>query len=109
MNITFLNMVSLLEIMSMLDILIIVIGLLIFNNTQINSLLGVILLHAWHFLLTQDSATKEKALHTMSSMSSAQIVSATAIHNKPLGLPPPAVSYPSPFWQGGPQASTSME
>ncbi|KAK8386724.1 hypothetical protein O3P69_017887 [Scylla paramamosain] len=60
-------------------------------------------------MLRLDSATKEKALHTMSSMSSAQIVSATAIHNKPLGLPPPAVSYPSPFWQGGPQASTSMD
>lgn len=61
-------------------------------------------------MLRLDSATKEKALHTMSSMSSAQIVSATAIHNKPpLGLAPPPVSYPSPFWQGGLQASTSQD
>ena len=50
---------------------------------------------------TQDHAAKEKALQTMSSMSSAQIVSATAIHNKAaaaglasLGLTSP-VSYPT--------------
>jgi hypothetical protein len=49
--------------------------------------------------LLQDQAAKEKALQTMSSMSSAQIVSATALHNKTglsgLGLPAP-VSYPPP-------------
>ncbi|XP_050728026.1 transcriptional enhancer factor TEF-1-like isoform X2 [Eriocheir sinensis] len=61
-------------------------------------------------MLRLDSATKEKALHTMSSMSSAQIVSATAMHSKPpLGLAPPPVSYASPFWQGGLQAGTSQD
>lgn len=46
----------------------------------------------------------------MSSMSSAQIVSATAMHSKPpLGLAPPPVSYASPFWQGGLQAGTSQD
>lgn len=51
-------------------------------------------------VVPQDHAAKEKALQTMSSMSSAQIVSATAIHNKAaaaglasLGLASP-VSYP---------------
>lgn len=51
-------------------------------------------------MVPQDHAAKEKALQTMSSMSSAQIVSATAIHNKAaaaglasLGLASP-VSYP---------------
>lgn len=50
---------------------------------------------------TQDHAAKEKAIQTMSSMSSAQIVSATAIHNKAaaaglasLGLTSP-VTYPT--------------
>lgn len=63
-----------------------------------------------YLFFPQDSATKEKALHTMSSMSSAQIVSATAMHSKPpLGLAPPPVSYASPFWQGGLQAGTSQE
>lgn len=62
-----------------------------------------------HFPL-QDAATKEKALQTMSSMSSAQIVSASVMHNKAsLGLPPPPVSYASAFWQGGLQAGTSQE
>ncbi|RXG70681.1 Transcriptional enhancer factor TEF-1 [Armadillidium vulgare] len=50
----------------------------------------------------RDPATKEKALQTMSTMSSAQIVS--AMHTKgSLGLPPPPVSYPGAiggFWQG---------
>ncbi|XP_066906738.1 transcriptional enhancer factor TEF-1 isoform X1 [Halyomorpha halys] len=61
-----------------------------------------------------DHAAKEKALQTMSSMSSAQIVSATAIHNKTaanlasLGLTPP-VSYPTPFWQPGLQPGTSQD
>lgn len=38
------------------------------------------------WLLLKDQAVKDKALQSMASMSSAQIVSATAIHNK-LGLP----------------------
>ncbi|KAB7507045.1 Transcriptional enhancer factor TEF-1, partial [Armadillidium nasatum] len=50
----------------------------------------------------KDPATKEKALQTMSTMSSAQIVS--AMHTKgSIGLPPPPVSYPGAiggFWQG---------
>ena len=49
-------------------------------------------------MLRLDQATKEKALQTMSSMSSAQIVSASAMHQKSL-LPPPPVSYPGAFWQ----------
>ncbi|KAG8234755.1 hypothetical protein J437_LFUL015463 [Ladona fulva] len=64
----------------------------------------------------QDQAAKEKALQTMSSMSSAQIVSATAMHNKAaaaglatLGLTSP-VSYPgAQFWQPGLQPGTSQE
>lgn len=52
--------------------------------------------------LFQDQATKEKALQNMSSMSSAQIVSASSLHNNKtslsgLGLPAP-VSYPPPVW-----------
>jgi len=54
-------------------------------------------------------------LQTMSSMSSAQIVSATAIHNKAaaaglasLGLASP-VSYPGAFWQPGLQPGTSQD
>lgn len=61
-------------------------------------------------MLRLDSATKEKALQTMSSMSSAQIVSASVMHNKAsLSLPPPPVSYASAFWQGGIQAGTSQD
>ncbi len=37
-------------------------------------------------MLLKDQSVKDKALQSMASMSSAQIVSATAIHNK-LGLP----------------------
>lgn len=65
-------------------------------------------------IVPTDHAAKEKALQTMSSMSSAQIVSATAIHNKTaanlasLGLTPP-VSYPTPFWQPGLQPGTSQD
>lgn len=66
-------------------------------------------------VVPQDHAAKEKALQTMSSMSSAQIVSATAIHNKAaaaglasLGLASP-VSYPGAFWQPGLQAGTSQD
>ncbi|XP_031333079.1 transcriptional enhancer factor TEF-1 isoform X1 [Photinus pyralis] len=63
--------------------------------------------------LKVDHATKEKALQTMSSMSSAQIVSATAMHSKStglgLGITPPA-SYPGPqFWQPGLQPGTSQD
>ncbi|GAB6028636.1 Transcriptional enhancer factor TEF-1 [Chamberlinius hualienensis] len=63
-----------------------------------------------------DQAAKEKALQSMSSMSSAQIVSATAIHNKAsaglasLGLPA-SMNYPgAPFWQPVlTQAGTSQD
>ena len=37
-------------------------------------------------LLQQDHATKDKALQSMAAMSSAQIVSATALHNKAASL-----------------------
>ncbi|XP_056269169.1 transcriptional enhancer factor TEF-1 isoform X3 [Pseudoliparis swirei] len=48
-----------------------------------------------------DQAVKDKALQSMASMSSAQIVSATAIHNK-LGLPGiPRPAFPGAgLWQG---------
>ncbi|CDQ62387.1 unnamed protein product [Oncorhynchus mykiss] len=49
-----------------------------------------------------DQTVKDKALQSMASMSSAQIVSATAIHNK-LGLPGiprPAFPGAAGFWQG---------
>ncbi|XP_029353587.1 transcriptional enhancer factor TEF-1 isoform X5 [Echeneis naucrates] len=50
---------------------------------------------------SMDQAVKDKALQSMASMSSAQIVSATAIHNK-LGLPGiPRPAFPgSGLWQG---------
>ncbi|KAA0199171.1 hypothetical protein HAZT_HAZT005012 [Hyalella azteca] len=64
-------------------------------------------------MLRLDQATKEKALQTMSSMSSAQIVSASAMHQKGgLNLGPPSMSYPGSiggFWQGGLQAGTSHD
>uniref|UniRef100_G3PT15 TEA domain transcription factor 1 n=1 Tax=Gasterosteus aculeatus aculeatus TaxID=481459 RepID=G3PT15_GASAC len=52
-------------------------------------------------LLINDQAVKDKALQSMASMSSAQIVSATAIHNK-LGLPGiPRPAFPGAgLWQG---------
>ncbi|CAL4069668.1 unnamed protein product [Meganyctiphanes norvegica] len=66
-------------------------------------------------MLRLDSATKEKALQTMSSMSSAQIVSASVMHSKSAanlgGLPPP-MSYGSAignFWQGGLQPGPSQD
>ncbi|XP_043789751.1 transcriptional enhancer factor TEF-1 isoform X8 [Apis laboriosa] len=69
--------------------------------------------------LKVDHAAKEKALQTMSSMSSAQIVSAgSAIHNKmppalvgPLALHASTpVSYPgAQFWQPGLQPGTSQD
>ncbi|XP_027008882.1 transcriptional enhancer factor TEF-1 isoform X5 [Tachysurus vachellii] len=51
---------------------------------------------------SMDQTVKDKALQSMASMSSAQIVSATAIHNK-LGLPGiprPAFPGAAGFWQG---------
>ncbi|VEN55001.1 unnamed protein product, partial [Callosobruchus maculatus] len=70
--------------------------------------------------LKVDHVAKEKALQTMSSMSSAQIVSASAMHSKnaigmglSLGPPPhttPAVSYTgTQFWQPGLQPGTSQD
>jgi len=62
--------------------------------------------------VSQDQSAKEKALQSMSSMSSAQIVSASTLHNKTslsgLGLPAP-VSYPPPFWQPGLQPGPSQD
>nr|CAH0111450.1 unnamed protein product [Daphnia galeata] len=63
--------------------------------------------------VAQDQATKEKTLQNMSSMSSAQIVSASSLHNNKtglsgLGLPAP-VSYPPPFWQPGLQPGPSQD
>ncbi|XP_076305882.1 transcriptional enhancer factor TEF-1-like isoform X1 [Tachypleus tridentatus] len=50
---------------------------------------------------SQDHASKEKALQSLTSLSSAQIVSASAIQNKAgLSLVGPPVSYPgAAFWQ----------
>uniref|UniRef100_A0AAV2LU62 TEA domain-containing protein n=1 Tax=Knipowitschia caucasica TaxID=637954 RepID=A0AAV2LU62_KNICA len=52
-------------------------------------------------ITSMDQAVKDKALQSMASMSSAQIVSATAIHNK-LGLPGiPRSAFPGAgLWQG---------
>uniref|UniRef100_A0A8C9TV33 Transcriptional enhancer factor TEF-1-like n=1 Tax=Scleropages formosus TaxID=113540 RepID=A0A8C9TV33_SCLFO len=50
----------------------------------------------------KDQTAKDKALQSMASMSSAQIVSATAVHSK-LGLPAvprPAFAGAAGFWQG---------
>jgi len=63
-------------------------------------------------VVNQDQQTKDthKALQTMSSMSSAQIVSATAMHNKAtaaglatlgLGTPVPYTGAVTAFWQAG--------
>ena len=47
-----------------------------------------------------DQAHKEKALQSMQQMSSAQIVSASAMHNKhPYPLPTPYTTG-GPFWNG---------
>ncbi|KAI4891417.1 hypothetical protein NFI96_026954 [Prochilodus magdalenae] len=72
-------------------------------------LLGFVVAMPPHFLLflpsdgpCLDQTVKDKALQSMASMSSAQIVSATAIHNK-LGLPGiprPAFPGAAGFWQG---------
>lgn len=61
---------------------------------------NVFFLNVIYFKIKKDQATKEKALQNMSSMSSAQIVSASSLHNNKtslsgLGLPAP-VSYPPP-------------
>ncbi|XP_073798703.1 transcriptional enhancer factor TEF-3 isoform X1 [Danio rerio] len=50
----------------------------------------------------QDQAAKDKALHSMSSMSSAQIISATAFQNKMAlqGLSRPAYPTAAGFWHG---------
>ncbi|KAL0629302.1 Transcriptional enhancer factor TEF-1 [Plecturocebus cupreus] len=52
---------------------------------------------------TLDQTAKDKALQHMAAMSSAQIVSATAIHNK-LGLP----GIPRPTFPGAPGAGTAV-
>ncbi|XP_031702038.1 transcriptional enhancer factor TEF-1 isoform X3 [Anarrhichthys ocellatus] len=58
-------------------------------------------IHAAIKVTNMDQAVKDKALQSMASMSSAQIVSATAIHNK-LGLPGiPRPAFPGAgLWQG---------
>merc|ERR1712061_91940 len=60
-----------------------------------------------------DQAQKEKALQSMQQMSSAQIVSASAMHNKtgPIGMIHPPVSYGGSFWQPGlgPQAPQDVK
>lgn len=49
-----------------------------------------------------EQAHKEKALQSMQQMSSAQIVSASAMHNKGMSLPVhPPVTYGGSFWQPG--------
>ncbi len=55
-----------------------------------------------------DQAQKEKALQSMQQMSSAQIVSASAMQAKTLpihGVPHPPVTYGGGFWQPGLQPS----
>ncbi|GAA6067727.1 transcriptional enhancer factor TEF-1a isoform X1, partial [Tachysurus ichikawai] len=49
----------------------------------------------------KDQSVKDKALQSMAGMSSAQIVSATAIHSKLglAGLPQPSYPAPPGFWQ----------
>ncbi|XP_054019894.1 transcriptional enhancer factor TEF-3 [Dryobates pubescens] len=50
----------------------------------------------------KDQAAKDKAMQSMATMSSAQIISATAFHSKVTlpGLPRPAYPAVSGFWQG---------
>lgn len=52
----------------------------------------------------KDQTAKDKALQHMAAMSSAQIVSATAIHNK-LGLP----GIPRPTFPGAPGVSHKLD
>jgi len=58
-----------------------------------------------------DHAQREKALQSMQQMSSAQIVSASAMHNKtgPLGMAHTPVSYGGGFWQPGIQAGAPQD
>lgn len=58
-----------------------------------------------------DQAQKEKALQTMQQMSSAQIVSASAMQNKtlPLHVGHTPVSYGGSFWQPGIQAAQTQD
>nr|XP_032630947.1 transcriptional enhancer factor TEF-3 [Chelonoidis abingdonii] len=50
----------------------------------------------------KDQAAKDKAMQSMATMSSAQIISATAFHSKMVlpGIPRPAYPAVSGFWQG---------
>ncbi|NXK75526.1 TEAD4 factor, partial [Amazona guildingii] len=54
------------------------------------------------FSSEKDQAAKDKAMQSMATMSSAQIISATAFHSKMAlpGLPRPAYPAVSGFWQG---------
>lgn len=54
--------------------------------------------------MLKDQTAKDKALQHMAAMSSAQIVSATAIHNK-LGLP----GIPRPTFPGAPGVSRESQ
>lgn len=59
-----------------------------------------------------DQAQKEKALQSMQQMSSAQIVSASAMHQKtltPLGMAHTPVTYGGSFWPPGIQAGASQD
>ncbi|XP_023694025.1 transcriptional enhancer factor TEF-1-like isoform X1 [Paramormyrops kingsleyae] len=59
-------------------------------------------LHSKLKVTSMDQTAKDKALQSMASMSSAQIVSATTVHSK-MGLPlAPQASFPTTptFWQG---------
>ncbi|KAI5733435.1 hypothetical protein M8J76_011969 [Diaphorina citri] len=58
-------------------------------------------------VVVPDLTAKEKALHSMSCMSSAQIVTASAAVAK--SCPPGLMTYPSPFWQPGLQPGTSQD
>ncbi|XP_052239355.1 transcriptional enhancer factor TEF-1-like isoform X1 [Dreissena polymorpha] len=57
-----------------------------------------------NFSSFQDQAAKDKALQSMAAMSSAQIVSASAIHSKAVGLPglPPGFHSVRPGYPGAP-------
>lgn len=59
-----------------------------------------------------DQAQKEKALQAMQQMSSAQIVSASALNSKPMPIPGvthPPVSYGGSFWQPGLHSGTPQD
>jgi len=62
-----------------------------------------------NFSSFQDQSVKDKALQSMAAMSSAQIVSASAIHGKTVGLPglPPGFN-PSSVRPGYPGASGNV-